>query len=142
MTLSCKCGATVERQRNRSSVACDKCQQKRVAATKQKWVETNRSAKNKQSREYYARCKAAALAYYSNGSMRCACRSCPETMQEFLTIDHVNNDGAEHRKKNPAAISLAPWLVSHGFPEGYQVLCFNCNIAKGINGRCPHEQVA
>jgi hypothetical protein len=89
MTLSCNCGATVERQRNRSSVACDKCQQKRVAATK-----------------------------------------------------HVNNDGAEHRKKNPAAISLAPWLVSHGFPEGYQVLCFNCNIAKGINGRCPHEQVA
>ena len=29
------------------------------------------------------------------------------------------------------------------FPEGFQILCFNCNAGKHRNGgRCPHEQLA
>ncbi len=37
------------------------------------------------------------LSHYSNGTMRCL--NCGEDDITVLTVDHINNDGAEHRKK-------------------------------------------
>jgi hypothetical protein len=31
------------------------------------------------------------------------------------------------------------WLAKKNFPEGFQVLCANCNVAKSQNGVCPHQ---
>ncbi len=58
----------------------------------------------------------------------------------FLCVDHVNNDGAEHRKKTGSSGSqICVWLVNEGFPDGFQILCYNCNFAKHLNGgTCPH----
>ena len=69
-----------------------------------------------------------------------SCNCCKETIKQFLTIDHENNDGAEHRKllgrKN-----CYRWLKENGFPKGFQVLCFNCNSGRQLNGGiCPHKQ--
>ncbi len=64
---------------------------------------------------------------------KCAC--CGTTRVEFLCIDHINNDGAEHRRKI-GRYPMPRWLKQHGYPEGYQVLCWNCNSAKQILGRC------
>lgn len=71
----------------------------------------------------------------------CFCVCCGESGIEFLTIDHMNNDGAEHRKKlGGGGIRLYPWLKKNGYPSGYQVLCYNCNIARHWNGGvCPHR---
>ncbi len=73
------------------------------------------------------------------GGYKCAC--CGETHKEFLQIDHVNNDGAEHRRKIGGSGRLYGWLKKHGFPqEGFQVLCLNCNWAKRLYGYCrPHQ---
>jgi hypothetical protein len=27
------------------------------------------------------------------------------------------------------------------FPDGFQVLCHNCNLAKGYYGECPHNSL-
>jgi len=75
---------------------------------------------------------------------RCAC--CGEMTYEFLAIDHINNDGAAHRKSlsktgRGLGSGLYPWLKQHGFPAGFQVLCHNCNMAKGFYGLCPHQAV-
>jgi hypothetical protein len=70
-----------------------------------------------------------------------ACRCCGEREAEFLTIDHVRGDGWEHRKTVPTSMLLS-WLIREGFPEDFQVLCMNCNFAKGRRGGsgvCPHE---
>jgi hypothetical protein len=68
---------------------------------------------------------------------RCAC--CGETTPEFLTIDHVANDGAKHRKEIGSRIY--EWLKENGFPKSnFQLLCFNCNCTKGIYGECPHRK--
>jgi hypothetical protein len=69
---------------------------------------------------------------------KCVC--CGEMAIEFLSIDHVNNDGAEHRKTVLGQGRIYPWLVQQGFPSGFQVLCMNCNTAKGFYGECPHER--
>jgi hypothetical protein len=66
---------------------------------------------------------------------KCAC--CGESRIEFLTLDHV--DG---RADEPYRITgQKAWarLKARGWPKDkYQLLCFNCNCAKGIYGHCPH----
>lgn len=72
------------------------------------------------------------------------CVCCREKQLEFLTIDHINNDGADHRKeiKKSSGFNFYKWLVTNNYPKGFQVLCFNCNMAKGHseNKKCPHNK--
>ena len=69
---------------------------------------------------------------------KCAC--CGETIEEFLCVDHINNDGNKHRKsfKTYGGASINAWLIKNDFPTDFQILCFNCNSAKHIYGLCPH----
>jgi hypothetical protein len=83
--------------------------------------------------------RAEVLAHYGN---KCAC--CGETHPEFLGIDHINGGGNKHRRE-PGVGSGAGfylWLKKHHYPEGFQVLCHNCNLAKGFYGYCPHKKLA
>jgi hypothetical protein len=94
--------------------------------------------------KYRRRAKLAVLHHYSNGTMRCAC--CGISYIEFLTIDHIDGSGAEHRrtlgdgKIGSGGARFYPWLIKNHFPLGYQVLCQNCNFSKGVWGYCPHEK--
>jgi hypothetical protein len=73
------------------------------------------------------------------GGFICAC--CKETEPIFLTLDHMNNNGAEERRIHGNVEKLWSWLKRNNFPEGYQVLCFNCNAGKHLNnGICPHKR--
>lgn len=62
----------------------------------------------------------------------------------FLTLDHIDNDGGEFRKKElgrrtAAGIHTYRWLKRNGYPDGIQVLCMNCQHGKRMNGGvCPH----
>jgi hypothetical protein len=71
---------------------------------------------------------------------RCAC--CGEANQLFLSIDHIENDGAEMRRNGThgrGGSQFYMWLCKSGFPAGFQTLCFNCNVGKHRNGGvCPH----
>ena len=42
--------------------------------------------------------------------------------------------------RNPSANAedTYRWLKNHNYPEGFQVLCYNCNLPKGVYGVCPH----
>jgi hypothetical protein len=54
---------------------------------------------------------------------------------DALTIDHIKGNGAEERRrlaKQARGSRFYLWLKRHGYPEGYQVLCFNCNNIKKI----------
>jgi len=67
-----------------------------------------------------------------------ACQCCGEKILAFLTIDHINNDGAEHRK---TVKNIYDWLIQNNYPEGFRIRCRNCNSGANINkGECPHEQ--
>ncbi len=70
----------------------------------------------------------------------CAC--CKEDRPVFLTIDHIEGGGNQHRKtiKTKTGNSFYRWLRQNGYPEGYRVLCWNCNCAFGLFGACPHQQ--
>ena len=73
------------------------------------------------------------------------CKCCGESRPEFLTLDHINNDGASHRKiLRSQGISshrrFYKWVIDSGFPDTLRLLCFNCNCASGFFGYCPHEK--
>ena len=80
------------------------------------------------------------LVFEAYGGAICNC--CGETQPEFLSIDHINNDGAEHRREiGNSGSRIYQWLRIHNFPEGFQVLCMNCQTGKRINnGVCPHQE--
>lgn len=72
------------------------------------------------------------------------CRCCGETQPLFLTVDHVNNDGGERRRKSNrehASITLLRDMLRHGVvQDDYQLLCWNCQLGKHLNGGiCPHQ---
>lgn len=68
----------------------------------------------------------------------CAC--CGESEPGFLTIDHVNGCGREVRKEHGLGSTFYRWLRKSRFPEGFQTLCYNCNMGRAKNGGvCPHE---
>lgn len=66
---------------------------------------------------------------------KCVC--CGESTYEFLSFDHVNNDGAEHRKTHRGDYLLY-WIKENNYPDSVRVLCYNCNLARGKHGVCPH----
>ena len=75
-------------------------------------------------------------AFNAYGGVRCQC--CQETHHECLTIDHLDNKGGDHRRAL-AGKPIYRWLAQEGYPEGFQVLCLNCNFAKRFHQVCPHK---
>ena len=92
-------------------------------------------------RKYYEK-KLRVFTHYSMGTPKCAC--CGESIMEFLTLDHMQHDGAAHRKEisgqHAGGAKVYNWIEKHKYPAGFQVLCYNCNcgqeLAKGV---CPHK---
>lgn len=87
------------------------------------------------------------LRKYSRDKVSCAC--CGVTDAVFLTLDHINGDGAAERTRAAAemgkdargfaGLQFYRWLRRQDFPDGYAVLCWNCNYAKHRLGACPHQ---
>lgn len=67
------------------------------------------------------------------------CSFCPETMSEFLAIDHIDGGGNQHRKKLKTN-RIYLWLEKNGYPkDGYRILCHNCNVSLAMYGYSPHQ---
>lgn len=107
------------------------------AAYNKKYVTSNRQKINEKNTNWRKNVRLAVLRHYSNGSLSCAC--CGEPNLEFLCIDHVAGGGNRHRKEvGQGGYAIYIWLRQRQFPEGFRVLCFNCNYAV-IDGKpCPH----
>src|SRR5436190_18928701 len=99
--------------------------------------------KHKESRDlraknYQRQAKIEVIGHYSKGTNKCAC--CGVEGLIFLTIDHINGDGARERKakRHKTGTMFYIWLRTNGYHVGYQVLCHNCNQAKRQLSQCPH----
>jgi len=69
----------------------------------------------------------------------CAC--CGESNEAFLTLDHVEGGGNQHRKMN-GSLNSWRWARANGFPKILQLSCMNCNQGRYINGGvCPHQEM-
>lgn len=101
-----------------------------------KWHLENRDLVLQKQREYRSKIKVIVFSHYCQNQIECEC--CGEKSVEFLSIDHIDGGGTKHRKQIGRG-NLYNWLVKNNFPEGYRVLCHNCNQAIGMYGKCPHN---
>lgn len=89
---------------------------------------------NAKSKEYRRKVRFEVLDHYGG-----LCECCGEARKEFLALDHINGDGAEHRRTVKGS-KIALWARKNGFPSILRVLCHNCNASRGYYGYCPHER--
>lgn len=91
------------------------------------------------TRDYRRRLREQILAAYGG---ICAC--CGDDHEEFLTIDHIDGQGAKHRKEmgfGNSSTKIYKWLIEQGYPkDNFRLLCYNCNCSRGRYGYCPHER--
>lgn len=93
----------------------------------------------KAAKKYKLKLKLEAFEAY--GGARCVC--CGETMMEFLSIDHINGNVASHKRgeRIRSGYGLLSWLNKNGYPQGFQILCMNCNFGKRNESLCPHQRL-
>ena len=103
------------------------------------WAREHPVEKAANGKAYRQRIRQEVLDVYGN-----KCKCCGEATPEFLALDHIKGGGNEHRRaifgRIRAGVDFYLWLKRQGFPQDeYQLLCHNCNFARGHYGRCPHE---
>ncbi len=125
----------------------------KVRETERKWREKNKALLNEKARKrnaanpernrahtraYRVAIRKEMIAAYGG---KCQCAGCHIDAYEFLTIEHVNGGGKQHRLSSGGSVGLYRDLKRRGWPtDGYTVLCMNCNHARAHHGRCPHEK--
>jgi hypothetical protein len=80
--------------------------------------------------------------YMTDGKIKCSCPGCNVDDIDVLCIDHINGDGAEHRKNNglKGGSDMYRWIRKNGYPDDLRLLCHKCNQALHNYGYCPHER--
>ena len=82
-----------------------------------------------QHRRYYRRLRLEVLAHYSLAEEP-ECIRCGTNDIDVLQIDHIDNNGSQHRKIAGHGVHLYLWFKRNGYPEGFQIMCANCNLKK------------
>lgn len=59
------------------------------------------------------------------------CAYCGQTNQVVLSIDHLNGGGAKHLRIIGRGDQFYTWIIKNNYPKDFQILCRNCNWAKG-----------
>ena len=129
----------------------------------------NRPRVNKRANELNHERKEIVHTHYSkklsNSDVPC-CNCCGYTGIEFLTVDHIIPKREMEKKVRSMVRSISEnvsltskeiamgynakrkghplnqWLITNNFPKGFQILCWNCNFAKGspaVSFKCPHQ---
>lgn len=107
----------------------------RIRGLVRAWREKNKDRDNEMNVKERDRLKLDVFTHYAvNGEVKCS--MCGFNDLRALTIDHVENNGAAERRRifghrMYAGTTFYRWLRKNGYPRnGYQILCFNCNIIK------------
>lgn len=132
------CAACKEYAARHRSNLTDEQRQKRTQ-TNREWQKRNADKLAKRDKRYRDKLKQDILDHYG---VVCAC--CGESNPLFLTLDHINGGGNKHRLtlfgRPQAGNAFYRKIRGMGYPDGFQTLCWNCNMAKAHYGYCPHQR--
>lgn len=103
-----------------------------------RWRANNRDKYIAAQTKYREKLRLEVVAAYGG---KCSC--CPEDHPDFLTLEHVNHDGKQHRSLMKGNYGTYRDLKRRGWPKkGYTILCWNCQMATRFGGVCPHKREA
>lgn len=78
---------------------------------------------------------------YQNVEIDLKCECCEQVKDfHFMTIDHLDNNGSEHRREI-GAHRIDQDALRYGFNPKYRlaIMCWDCNLSIGSYGFCPHH---
>jgi len=99
------------------------------------WIKTHREQYNASKYLYRERQKHRVMRHYCGGKDP-FCVKCGFDDIDCLCLDHIDDNGAEDRRKRRVSsrtttgVDMYTAVKRDGFPDGYQVLCANCNMKK------------
>jgi hypothetical protein len=103
-----------------------------VSKTNYYLCEKHRLSTNKYQRKLSLRKKIEVLTYYGKrGTLQCCWRGCNIQDVDMLTLDHVFNDGAKHRRRL-GRTGIPYSVIAKSFPDGFQTLCAGHQLKKQI----------
>jgi hypothetical protein len=87
-------------------------------------------------KDYNYKRKCAVFSWYGG-----VCVCCSEGRLDFLSLDHINDDGKKDRARMGTALYSAIFAQGKGRRRrDLQILCFNCQWGTRLNGGfCPHN---
>jgi hypothetical protein len=117
-------------------------------AQRKRWYQKNREKMLAAQKRYYpvrllkiqqlrVELKEKIVHHYGN---RCNCCDLKDT--RFLTVDHVDNgkhNPLSRKERKEDTLVMYKRIIAKGYPKEYQILCMNCNWAKGMYGKCFHQ---
>ena len=126
-------------QHNRRVMDWQKRNKDKVKIIKKRYCSKpeNRERVRRYARKRFQTLRLKALIHYSTNPPQCAC--CSEQHIEFLALDHIKGKGTQHR--NQIKDNMWNWVTRNKYPEGFRVLCHNCNSSIGFYGYCPHQKL-
>lgn len=117
---------------------CRTCVSEKQAANRAKRL-SHKPSQRKYDKTRNVELKHEALSHYSKGSPICAnpfkLHSEDVTDTDVLTIDHINGGGCVEQYENGRRIGGSAFyakLKRENYPDGFQVLCGNCQMKKRI----------
>lgn len=104
---------------------CNICARKKAVEYNKKWLKTP-NGKLYISHRIQKR-RLTVLKHYSPNLI---CQRCGDNEIDVLSMDHIKGGGKKHLNEIGGGPIFYRWLFRNNFPEGYQVLCMNCQFIK------------
>jgi hypothetical protein len=116
-------------------VLCMVCQNKKEVINRTIKNSANQNKSAVRAREYKKKLKYKVFSYYSNNYLQC--NRCGLIGIDNLTLDHINGYGTRHRKatSKTAGHIFYNWIIKNNYPNGFQLLCWNCQLIKRDENR-------
>ncbi len=118
---------------------CRKCKSEHTIKSPESYrKELEKNKENNRKRKFKV------LTHYGpDGHLGCCWKGCFIGDIDMLSLDHINNDGAKHRKELNNGVDRKDLgcrvvyrdVEDRGFPPGFQTLCFNHQMKKQFNLR-------
>lgn len=107
------------------------------AALNRNWILNNRDAYNASKARYRLKLKIEVMRLYADPVQ---CVQCNFDNIDGLCLDHIENNGAQHRREAglstrgaaAAGMRIYEYIRKNGKIDGLQVLCANCNLIKQL----------
>jgi len=80
----------------------------------------------RRTRRWMSKLRLKVMQHYSSNL---CCRYCGFNDTRALQIDHIDGGGRKHAR-SIGEHNLYSWLKKNNYPDGFQILCANCNMIK------------
>lgn len=129
----CGCELTPDNQyitANYRQNICRPCKKEYTRQTSMEWRRKHPDSCRSTVKEAKKKVVMEVFSHYCGGDIKC--QKCGFNDIRALSIDHINGDGNKHREEigRGGGHDLCYWLRLNGYPQGFQILCMNCQFIK------------